>query len=217
MLTHDINNYNTVAMGYLQLAEMRLDLKEADKKLVAIPLQELRSSTELIANIRDLQKLATERRKTGRSNIYTMLQEIKEEQEHPLGRDVRIELISEEPISLMVSSLLRDAFTNIVSNAIKHSAGPITIRIIMGFESQVDKDYIRVSIEDNGPGIPDEMKKRLFTRFVHGPTSSTGHGLGLYLVKRLVEENDGKVWIEDRVLGDYTKGTRLKVLLPLPK
>ena len=62
------------------------------QELIAIPLQELRSSTELIANIRDLQKLATER-KTGRSNIYTMLQEIKEEQEHPLGRDVRIELV----------------------------------------------------------------------------------------------------------------------------
>jgi signal transduction histidine kinase len=74
--------------------------------------------------------------------------------------------------------------------------------------------YYRVGISDNGPGIPDELKKKLFGRSQRGPTKTTGRGLGLYLVKELVDDFHGKVWVEDRVPEDYTKGSRFVVMLP---
>jgi signal transduction histidine kinase len=71
-----------------------------------------------------------------------------------------------------------------------------------------------VTIEDNGPGIPDELKARLFTRSNKGFQRSSGKGLGLYLIKMLAEDFHGKVWVEDRVPGDHTKGARFMIMLP---
>ena len=76
------------------------------------------------------------------------------------------------------------------------------------------KNYYKVSIEDNGPGIPDDMKDKIFNRLQRGETKARGMGLGLYLVKSLVDSYNGKVWVEDRVTGDHTKGSRFVVLLP---
>lgn len=214
LLTHDIGNYNAAAMGYLQLAEETLKLEGRDKKLIAAPLQELRNSTELIANIRDIQLLDTKREKNILVDICQMLEEIIDEHGHPLDREVVISFNDEDRCSVMASGLLRDAFSNIIGNAIKHSSGPLEVGVTLSSESQDGRSYARVSIEDNGPGITAEIKERLFARSMRGLTKSAGHGLGLYLVKRLVEGLDGKVWAEDRVPGDHTKGAKFVVLLP---
>ncbi len=76
------------------------------------------------------------------------------------------------------------------------------------------KKYCMVTVADNGPGIPDEVKDRLFMRFSRGQTKVKGSGLGLYLAKTLVESYDGKIRVEDRVPGDYTKGARFVVMIP---
>jgi signal transduction histidine kinase len=49
---------------------------------------------------------------------------------------------------------------------------------------------------------------------MRGRTKTTGSGLGLYLVKKLVEDLNGRVWVEDRVPGDHSRGARFVVLLP---
>jgi PAS domain S-box-containing protein len=214
LLTHDINNYNAAAISYLQLAEARLHLDEKDQKLIRVPLQELRNSTELIANIRDVQKVETGRARPQVLDVCQMLEEVKEDYENIPDREVVITVNDMDQCSVPRSSLLRDAFTNIVGNAIKHSSGPICIDIVMRNMSMDGKSYIRIDFEDNGPGIPDEMKERVFARSMRGLTKSEGYGLGLYLVKRLIEDMGGKVWVEDRVNGNPSKGARFVVLLP---
>ncbi|MGE5403280.1 MAG: sensor histidine kinase, partial [Candidatus Doudnabacteria bacterium] len=72
----------------------------------------------------------------------------------------------------------------------------------------------RCTVEDNGPGVPDDLKPKLFHRFQRGKTKAHGKGLGLYLVRSLVESYEGKVWVEDRVKGDHSKGARFVVMLP---
>jgi signal transduction histidine kinase len=213
LLTHDINNYITAALGYLQLAEMRLQLDEKDKKLIFVPMRELRNSSELIANVRNIQSLEEDRFKTELVEIRAMLEQIKGEYEHPPGREVRITMEDRGGCLLKVSSLLKDAFGNIVSNAIRHSSGPLEIGISLTNVIIDGHGHCSVSIEDNGPGIPDDMKEKVFDRMTRGGTKVTGHGLGLYLVKRLVEDQGGRVWAEDRVPGDQTKGAKFVVVL----
>jgi signal transduction histidine kinase len=58
------------------------------------------------------------------------------------------------------------------------------------------------------------LKSIIFTRFQRGKSKASGRGLGLYLVKTLVEDFGGKVWVEDRMPGDSTKGSRFVILLP---
>ena len=213
LLTHDINNYITAALGYLQLAEMRLQLEEKDKKLIIVPMRELRNSSELIANVRNIQRLEADRYKPELVDVVGLLEQIRGEYEHPPGRQVDITMENGGHCSLRVSSLLKDAFGNIVSNAIKHSTGPLMIGISLIMVSQDGGDLCRVSIEDNGPGIPDDMKEKVFDRSTRGGTKVTGQGLGLYLVKRLVDDQGGRVWVEDRVSGDRSKGARFVVVL----
>jgi signal transduction histidine kinase len=213
LLTHDVNNYITAALGYLQLAEIRLQLEEKDKKLINVPIRELRNSSELIANVRNIQRLEAERFKAELVDLPQMLDQIRGEYEHPPGRDVKITLENGGGCALKVSSLLKDAFGNIVSNAIKHSTGPLVIGVSLVMVLQEGNEHCRVSIEDNGPGIPDDMKEKVFDRSMRGGTKVSGHGLGLYLVKRLVEDQGGKVWVEDRIPGDCSKGARFVIVL----
>jgi signal transduction histidine kinase len=72
-----------------------------------------------------------------------------------------------------------------------------------------------VTVEDNGPGIPDGFKGRVFNRMLKGNDKSKGMGLGLYLVKSLVESYRGHVWVEDRVPGDHSKGAKFVAMMPV--
>ncbi len=57
------------------------------------------------------------------------------------------------------------------------------------------------------------MKSKIFERKQRGHTKTNGAGLGLFLVKKLVDDLHGKVWIEDKVPGDHSKGSRFVVML----
>jgi PAS domain S-box-containing protein len=215
LLTHDITNYNTAAMGYLQLAQIRLDLEEKDKKLITRPLQVLSNSSELIANVRGLQLMETGRDRMQTIDVCRMLREVKGAFENPPGREVRFVLDLQDDCSVVASGLLRDAFANIVNNAITHTSGAVTIWISYRREQRAGIDVARISIEDNGPGIADERKDKIFDRAMMGLRKGVSRGLGLYLVKRLIENHNGEAWVEDRIAGDHTQGARFVVVLPV--
>ena len=215
LLTHDISNYNTAAMGYLQLAEERFHLDDKDRRLITKPLAELRNSTELVANIWDLQLVESGREKTGPVNVRRMLGQVIEDHSSVPGRDVNIRQRGDCDCRVMASELLSVVFSNIISNAINHSAGAVNIEVAMSADVRGGADMVRVDIADDGPGIPDERKEAIFDRSLMGLTKPVSRGLGLYLVKRLVENYGGEVWVEDRIPGDHTEGARFVVELPL--
>ena len=116
----------------------------------------------------------------------------------------------------MADKLILDVFSNIVGNAIKHSdsAKPLNIDMKIKSIKERGRENYLCTIEDNGPGIPDWMKDKIFNRLQRGTTKTHGKGLGLYIVKSLVKDYMGKMWVEDRVPGDYTKGTKFVVMIP---
>ncbi len=100
-------------------------------------------------------------------------------------------------------------FTNLIGNAVKFG-GPdvrITIRV-----EELNGEVL-VSVEDTGPGIPDEVKGVLFRRFERGLGHGRGEGLGLYIVRKLVEHYGGRVWVEDRVPGIPGEGAAFRFTL----
>jgi signal transduction histidine kinase len=79
-------------------------------------------------------------------------------------------------------------------------------------------DYRRywcVSVSDNGIGIPDSKKNIVFGRFIEGSDNPPGGGLGLSIVRAIVEAYHGMVWVEDRVPGQHSKGSVFRVALPM--
>lgn len=71
--------------------------------------------------------------------------------------------------------------------------------------------YWMVTVSDYGKGIPNCMKKELFKRFY---SRATGSGLGLSIVRTLVERYKGKIWVGDRVYEDHRKGTSFGMIFP---
>lgn len=68
-----------------------------------------------------------------------------------------------------------------------------------------------ITISDYGKGIPDSMKKELFERFY---SKAKGGGLGLSIVRALVERYRGKIWVGDTVYNDHTKGVTFGMIFP---
>ncbi len=136
---------------------------------------------------------------------------------HFASRDITINYLPPDECQVMANDLINEIFSNLIENSIKHSSPdkPLVIDIIQSEVCEDNKEYDRVSVEDNGPGIPDGIKEKLFTRFFRGQTMTRGKGLGLYLVKTLVDDFNGKVWVEDRVPGDHTKGAKFVVMIPV--
>jgi PAS domain S-box-containing protein len=215
LMTHDINNLNQVAMGNLELAGEMLTLDSDEKELIARPLEALKSSTTLIENVHKLRMAKGDEFQKDLIDLGEVISRIQKQYHDPDG-EVVIGLEPENSCHVMANGLIEDVFTNLVGNAIKHSAGrkPVEINIKMDKAYENNEEHCRVAIEDNGPGIPDDMKDKLFDRLRRGKTKASGKGLGLYLVKTLVEEYHGRVWVEDRIKGDHTRGARFVVSLP---
>ena len=103
----------------------------------------------------------------------------------------------------------------LLDNASKYSRAGTTITIRAARE---DDRFVRLTVADEGPGIPAEMREKVFEKFFRIPTreshdaSRSGIGLGLPIARRLVEAQGGRIWIDEPASG---RGTSIAMLLPL--
>ncbi|MBI4156054.1 MAG: HAMP domain-containing histidine kinase [Candidatus Zambryskibacteria bacterium] len=93
---------------------------------------------------------------------------------------------------------MRAVFQNLLENAIKYTieGGKIIL------DAEQVKNMLQISINDNGIGIPEDQKKKVFERFFRGRNAilreTDGSGLGLYIAKTIVEKNGGIIWFESK-------------------
>ena len=83
---------------------------------------------------------------------------------------------------------------------------------ISDFEKENLK-YVKLEFIDNGRGVVDSQKNEIFKRQEIKDQYSLGIGLGLSLVKRIINSIKGNVWVEDKIPGDHTKGSKFVILI----
>lgn len=103
---------------------------------------------------------------------------------------------------------LQQILFNVVENARTHGSAPVSIRL--GTHTTDQGSFARIDVDDSGDGVPAELRAHVFLRFWHGEKSATT-GLGLYLVKGLVEAHEGTISVAESPEG----GARFRILLPL--
>ena len=213
---HDINNMNQVAMGFLELALEKLcsegRLEKDDVPLLEKPMETMMNSAKLIDNVKKLQRLRAGILEPMLVDLGQVLSEVVSDARYTKGRRIFIDYTPLPGHLVKANELLKDVFSNIVENSIKHS-GTIEPLMIAINVLTTDSGH-EVSIEDNGRGIPDARKEEIFDRLSHGKIRALRTGLGLGLVKTLVESFGGLIRVEDRVEGDHSRGCRFVVLLP---
>jgi signal transduction histidine kinase len=114
------------------------------------------------------------------------------------GQHLVVELPAAIPVVRAAPRRTVQVLVNLLSNANKY--GPDDSEIAIG--ATVDKGWVRVTVADQGAGIPQRQRADLFRRFVHPDTASdnalNGAGLGLSVVKAVIQAHGGEVGIEDR-------------------
>ncbi len=117
-------------------------------------------------------------------------------------------------INLKANPLIQDIIDNLLINAIMYNTSPQVEIIITGSSVVIDGiNYLKIEFKDNGIGIPDEKKKFVFEGGNKNSKGSGGMGLGFSIVKKILDSYQGKIWVENRVKGDFTKGTNFVLLL----
>ena len=133
-------------------------------------------------------------------------------------RNVKIDLkLGNHRYFTMANVLAGEIFTNIIGNAIEYdSHDKILVEISIGEFTVEPRKYWCVSVADNGIGIPDSKKSIVFGRIGSGDQDvAPGSGLGLSIVRAIVQAYRGMVWVEDRIPGDPSKGSVFRVALPM--
>jgi K+-sensing histidine kinase KdpD len=134
----------------------------------------------------------------------------------PRTRDHRIELwLDDELPSVNVDeAALIEAIYVLVDNAAKYSEPGSTIRVS---STSGDEGTAHVIVEDQGKGIPRELRERVFDKFFRAMRDGdqgqpSGTGMGLAIAQGIVEAHGGRIWVEDGAEG---RGTRFVVALPI--
>jgi signal transduction histidine kinase len=231
LITHDIGNYHQVIQTSLGLVIFLLEknktniLSPQDSQKIFSYLttakNALTRSQSLVDNIRRLERLY------GQKDLKLVLKNLPESinnaystvkqtlcHNNPHGKKISISMTHGHPmdINIMAEDLLDEIFINLFSNTVKYTdSSEVKIDVMIKDYFIGEAKYWMITISDYGKGIPDSMKKELFERFYY---KAKGSGLGLSIVRALVERYRGKIWVGDRVYKDYTNGTTFGMIFP---
>jgi two-component system, OmpR family, sensor kinase len=216
MAAHDLRNplHNILSASEYLAHEDPGELGDEYKQFIEV----IHAASQFMANLVD-DLLDVAKIESGKLNLdYTpvnlpdLLQKnIRRNQSLAAQKDIRIDLQAEPlPTTLLDASKMEQILNNLIGNAIKFSpnGSKITIKLVQDLSSFV------LSVQDEGPGIPAHIRENLFKTFQRGQPGTQGEkstGLGLVIVRRIVEGHGGNIWLES-VEG---RGTTFFVSMPI--
>lgn len=135
----------------------------------------------------------------------------------PLMRkhQLRIMVENELPVIRVDARAVAEVIYTLIDNATKYAPEGTCITIKA---NRAPGETVQISVGDEGPGIPQELRQRVFDKFVHvggaplGSGRPEGIGMGLSIARGIVEAHDGRIWIED---GEGGKGAKLSFTVPV--
>lgn len=223
LFAHDMNNILQNINSASELVQIFHKQKNKEKKFnecINIMKEQVKRGAKLINNVQKISKIEESKPEVNKIDLCRILnQSIDMLSSSYKDNEIKLNIESfQEEIYIHANNLLEDVFDNLLINAVKH-AGKKSIKIDITIDkiTKKEKDFVRMEFIDNGKGIKDEQKKKIFKKGYNSGLPKSGMGLGLYLVKKIIKSFDGKISVENRVKGDYTKGTKFILLFPLEK
>ncbi len=192
LLRHDISNRNQITSGCIELLK-ETQLNEEQEKLVNKAYEHLLRSQQLLQKLGIINKAGE--RKIEKVNVDGMIKRSIENYEYAAKeKGINIKYDGKEAF-VLANDLLENVFSNLIENAINHADCK---NIEISVEENSD-EYI-VTVKDDGKGIPEDIMDKIFEWGVKGKESK-GSGLGLHLVKIIVEGYGGKIFLKKTEAG----------------
>jgi len=219
IFAHDINNMLQNIQSSTELSSLYLNNPEklhTLKELHNIITEQIERGKKLIKNVRKITKIDDSEVNLERIEAFRLLEKAIEYLKNSFqARTVDIHInASEKKFYVIANDLLLDVFENLLINAVRHNdKSKIEISINISKDHLENKDYVKIEFKDNAIGISDYRKKNIFEKGKHRSLKSKGMGLGLSLVKKIIDSYNGDIRVEDRVKGDYKQGSNFIILL----
>ncbi len=201
ILTHDMGNTENVSNIY---AELLTDSVEGEAaRYLANLKRSIAKSIEILGVVSKIRRIHAGSPDLRPIDLDAVIQA---EIAHFPGTSIRYE---GGPRQVLADDLLSEVFTNLIGNATKHGGPGIVVTICVGIEKE---GFLRVTVADTGRGIPDDRKEEIFHCY-EKRQRGVGEGLGLYLVRILIDRYGGRIWAEDRIPGRPECGAAFSFLL----
>ena len=203
IMLHDIKNANAAILGYSR--HLREIYRPEGSRYADKVLWHTHHITDILNNVTTIRRITEVPGEMTPINLDALI--AAEISQYP-DADISFRKTG---CYVWADSLLSDVFANLIRNSIKYG-GPGVRIWIYGEESDHE---ITISIEDDGPGIPDEKKSRIFSYFQENLNESGGRGLGLHITRLLIRRYGGKIRPEDRINGKAEAGLAIRFTLQL--
>jgi PAS domain S-box-containing protein len=172
------------------------------------------SINKLDGNIREILEYSRNSRlevKHEKMNLESTINSIFQEVKYSVDSHVLLEMAFEGESEVFSDrSRLTTVLKNLISNSIRYRRKDIEAPFVKVSVKQ-EPEMLLIKVSDNGVGIPKEQREKVFEMFYRGNSASSGTGLGLYIVKEIVNKMDGRVVLDS----EPGKGTAITISLPI--
>lgn len=221
IFTHDMNNifhniqFSTELISMLKGKPEKLN---ESKEIFTTIENQIDRGVMLINNVRKLSEIEDRETRLKEISLNHILNEaIDFANKSSQGKQLKIKYNDiDKEFNVLANEFLLDVCENILHNAIKYNQNQIVEIQINHSKKRIDKSkFVRLEFIDNGIGILDEHKEIIFQRGNKKEKYARSMGIGLSLVKKIIESYNGKIWVENRVKNDYQKGSNFIILIPV--
>jgi len=191
-----VNLLNTTSEGLME----KLGADNEEQKTIAAMLNKSVSTMNtIISELSEIAKVeGNHKEKVEHVNFENIFQEVKMTLHDKISESRAHFNMDIKKRDIMYSRKnLRSILYNLVSNAIKYRSSGRVPEISITINKE--KDFVKLAVKDNGIGFSEEHKKMIFTPFTRFEKSVEGTGIGLYLIKKLVENDGGKIILNSKV------------------
>ncbi len=215
LMTSDMNIILQSVLFALEDLKVSVELPPRESGLVRDASWSLRRAARLIVNTGVLLSLnrapPTKARIKLGPHIRRSIVDVQRDFE---GKALKIDSKVSEELEVVGHVFLHNVFFNILHNSMTYSQSE-EVKIKVTAETKNYGREVRIEFIDYGPGISDDLKQAVFRRSPDDDLKHVGKGLGLTVADRYISRLGGRIWIEDRMKGDPSKGTKVVVTLPV--
>ncbi|MFX1444008.1 MAG: ATP-binding protein [Promethearchaeota archaeon] len=219
LFIHDISNILQniqLSMDFLSFYQKKGRIMDDIEEIVHIVKENINRGSKIISNIRKLSDIEEFKGILVQTEVVEILEDsIQKIKTKFKNKRIEVEIVpSNKKFWINANELLFDVFENILENSVVHNTNPIIEIIIKIDKLRINNTtYLKLEFIDNGNGIPEGLKEKIFQRVDNLDKNETRIGLGLSLVKKIIDKYKGQIWIENKIKNDFSKGSNFIILI----
>lgn len=212
---HELRTPLTSIVGFSQILLNPETISPAEQKEFARYIhQQAKALSDMVADLLDIARIESGQGLRLRKELCSAGELVSQLapfiQSGPERGRFALDIADQEALLKVDKGKLVEVFENLLSNAVKYSDPDSSIRIVGG----ICGDHYRFQVADEGIGMTQEQVARVFDKFYRADSSNTaigGLGLGMSIVRNIIEAHEGRIWVES----ERGRGTSVQFMLPL--